>query len=113
MTENYSFVFLLFINAYNLSIFFFQVKTNHILTKLYVENLDPHSLAVDHQAFDIEFFKDLNFSEKSRSEILLWNKTPSLVNLQIHIFKHRLGATSASFMVDKVVIIIKINNSNS
>ncbi|PVD19092.1 hypothetical protein C0Q70_21651 [Pomacea canaliculata] len=80
-----------------------EVKTNHILTKLYVENLDPHSLAVDHQAFDIEFFKDLNFSEKSRSEILLWNKTPSLVNLQIHIFKHRLGATSASFMVDKIL----------
>nr|KAG5697583.1 hypothetical protein BaRGS_019804 [Batillaria attramentaria] len=81
-----------------------EVKVSERISELYSEDLDPRSLAINRQAFDEEFFKEWSSSgDKEPSEILVWNKTPTLVDIQMHTHKHRRAAADAGFDVDKVL----------
>ncbi|XP_070173269.1 ankyrin repeat and MYND domain-containing protein 1-like isoform X2 [Littorina saxatilis] len=81
-----------------------EVKVADRISELYSEDLDPRSLAVNRQAFDEEFFKDIPLSEEPEPLTLkVWNKSPMLVNIQMHIHEHRRAANSVGFNVEKVL----------
>ena len=80
-----------------------KVMVTYRISELYSEDLDPRSLAVNRQAFDDEFFKDAPSSSEPEPTVLsAWNKSPMLVDLQLHTHKHRRAVSSVSFKVDKV-----------
>ena len=73
------------------------------INELYSEDLDPRSLAVNRQAFDEEFFKDeATSSEPEPTQLEVWNRSPILVDLQMHKHKHRKAINAVSFNVEKV-----------
>lgn len=81
-----------------------EVKVSERITELYSEDLDPRSLAVNRQAFDEEFFKESSSpKEEEPAQIKVFNKTPTLVDIQMHIHKHRHAAPKAAFKVDKLL----------
>ncbi|XP_076453911.1 ankyrin repeat and MYND domain-containing protein 1-like isoform X2 [Babylonia areolata] len=81
-----------------------EVKLSQRISELYSEDLDPRSLAVNRQAFDEEFFRDSpSCGEPEARTLEAWNKSPLLVQLQMHTHKHRRAAQSAHFPVDKVL----------
>lgn len=71
---------------------------------LYQNSLDPRSLAVNKEMFDKEFFKSSSDEKKDKDEkVVAWNKTPSIIALQRHVYKHRQRQGSVSYKIDKVL----------
>lgn len=69
--------------------------------------LDPRSLAVNKEAFDKAFYPDSeseNSTDKNEMDkIVVWNRTPSIINMQKHYFKHKYGTTSVSYKIDNIL----------
>ncbi|XP_064638742.1 ankyrin repeat and MYND domain-containing protein 1-like isoform X2 [Lineus longissimus] len=82
--------------------------TNRVLSSfsreassLYCESLDSRSAAIDRKPFDEEFFKST--LETDDNEIVAWNNTPSSVEMQKHIWKHRHFQNLCSFNANKIL----------
>ena len=64
--------------------------------------LDPRSLAINKEAFDKEFYPQMNDTD-TVDKIQVWNRTPSLITMQKHYEKHKYGIKSLSFKMDQVL----------
>ncbi|XP_060565293.1 ankyrin repeat and MYND domain-containing protein 1-like isoform X3 [Ruditapes philippinarum] len=64
--------------------------------------LDPRSLAINKEAFDKEFYPEMNDTD-TIDKIQVWNRTPSLIAMQKHFEKHKYGTKSLSFNMDQVL----------
>ncbi|KAJ8310235.1 hypothetical protein KUTeg_012100 [Tegillarca granosa] len=71
---------------------------------LYSDSLDPRSLAINKDIFDQEFFKGSEREKDDKAEkIKAWNKTPSMIDIQRHVHKHRHQQKNMSFNIDKII----------
>ncbi|XP_052104362.1 ankyrin repeat and MYND domain-containing protein 1-like isoform X1 [Mytilus californianus] len=74
------------------------------VTDLYSDSLDPRSLAINREEFDKEYFRQLGQEKNDKNEkVLAWNRTPSVINLQKHVLKHKGSQNTVSFKVDQVL----------
>ena len=72
------------------------------VTKIFNVSLDPRSLAVNKELFDNAFFQIENSNKIDSEKILAWNKTPSMIDMQKHVHKHRGSKKNVSFDVDAI-----------
>lgn len=80
----------------------------HISEKMlhfYNDTLDHRSFAVNRELFDKEFFKEResNAREPQPEKHVLWNKSPSMIDLQRHVLDHQFGEGSVSFDVGRIL----------
>ena len=74
------------------------------VTDLYNEMLDPRSLAVNKEEFEKEFFKDFESEKSDKDEkFAAWNRTPSMMDMQRHIYKHKQNKQTVKFDVQKLL----------
>lgn len=73
------------------------------VANLYSDSLDPRSLAVNHDDFDREFFKD-TLTKTDEDKVLAWNKTESVIKIQRHVLKHRNSENKTTWGVEKILM---------
>ncbi|XP_048250004.1 ankyrin repeat and MYND domain-containing protein 1-like isoform X1 [Haliotis rufescens] len=73
------------------------------VSEIFNTSLDPRSLAINKDLFDEEFYKDAEADNSSDVQVVAWNKTPSMINLQRHVHKHKASASQLSFSVQKII----------
>lgn len=73
------------------------------VTNIFNIALDPRSLAVNKESFDNEFYPKSEGKKKTQEKVKVWNKTPSLIAMQKHSYKHLYGKKSVSYSVDKIL----------
>ncbi|KAK3094715.1 hypothetical protein FSP39_005371 [Pinctada imbricata] len=74
------------------------------VTDLYNEMLDPRSLAVNKEEFDREFFKDYESEKSDKDEkFAALNRTPSMKDIQRHIYKHKQNQKTVGFDVQLIL----------
>ncbi|XP_064614840.1 ankyrin repeat and MYND domain-containing protein 1-like [Liolophura sinensis] len=71
----------------------------------YNDTLDPRSFAVNRDLFDKEFFKgrESNAQKTQSEKHVVWNKSPSMIDLQRHILNHQFREASVSFDVGRIL----------
>ena len=77
-------------------------KVSEKVTRIFNISLDPRSLAINKELFDNEFFQTKDSDKQDSEKIVAWNKTPSMVNMQKHVHKHRGNRKSLSFDVNHI-----------
>lgn len=72
------------------------------VSNIFSISLDPRSLAVNKELFDKEFFQRSGADKKDSEKILVRNKTPSMIEMEKHVHKHRNNKKGVSFDVDNI-----------
>ncbi|XP_062566386.1 ankyrin repeat and MYND domain-containing protein 1-like, partial [Saccostrea cucullata] len=74
------------------------------VTEMYNETLDPASLAINRSEFCHKFFEDQDGEKSDGDEkVLAINRTPGMIDIQRHVYRHRNGQKNVSFDVEEIM----------
>ena len=73
------------------------------VSEIFNISLDPRSLAINKDLFDKEFFGKGETDKQDSEKIVVWNKTPSIIEMQKHVHKHKGNEGVVSFDVNGII----------
>ena len=73
------------------------------VSQIFNISLDPRSLAINKELFDKEFFQTDETDKHDSEKIVAWNKTPSIIQMQKHVHKHKGNEGVLSFDVNETI----------